>query len=134
VCTAIVLLRRWHLPRGAIVALWAAPVVLVTAAFGGSWVGVPAALIGAATVELVLTLGRNALARAWSVTVALGVGTFAMWSAWMLFASWEIDIVWQAELWTGLIAMNALLAVGLSIVALAPTVGATTGAITPDSD
>lgn len=121
VAAAVALLRRWRLPRGAIVALWASPVLMVTAAFGGSWLGLPAAMIGAATVELVVALLAPRLARSWSTVVALGIGTFAMWAAWILLASREFEIVWQAELWTGLIAMNTLVAAGLALVACAPT-------------
>ena len=130
VATAIALLRRWSLPTGALAAVWAVPVALTAFAFGGdAWSGLPAAAAGGFAVERAAAMLRRWLPRERALIAAIGAGTGVMWSVWMLIAAQRFDVVWQAELWSGLILMNAGLALGVAIAALVPTPG-----VTPTND
>ena len=114
------LLRRTDLPPGAVVVIWTVPTLAVVAAFGGSMIAVPSAAVGAIVLELAMAGSGRRLSRGRAVIVAVGIGTVAMWSAWMALAHRADGVAWMPELWAGQIVMCGIVAVALGALAFPP--------------
>lgn len=118
------LLRRFVLPPGAVVVLWTVPAAAQMFSFGFEWELVPPVLLGATVFEMVI-LGvvgaRWFSTRQRRVVAAASLSMLALWSGWMLAAHIVGQpVVWQPELWSGLIITVSLAAAGLAAAVFPP--------------
>lgn len=117
----LALLRRTDLPAGAVVVLWTIPTLLEGTAFGGEpGISLPAVIIGAVTIELLLATLRSRLGRRGSIIAAVGLGTLVTWTVWMAMAEVLVGVAWVPELWSGQIVMCGIAATALAAIAFPP--------------
>jgi hypothetical protein len=114
--TLFLMMRRWRLPFGAGLAMFALVGLLMEMLEGYDFPeDVIAPVIGGLTIDLLLRLRRPLPVRwfAFLVPVAMWIARFAVFEA---FA----DINWPVSVWTGIIAFSGLAGVGLSLLAFPP--------------
>lgn len=116
--TLLLMMRRWRLPFGTGLAMFAIVGLLMEMLEGYDFPeDVIAPVVGGLTVDLLLRLQRPLSIRLFAFLVPV-----VMWSA--RFAVFEVfaDINWPVSVWTGIIVFSGLAGVGLSLLAFPPSV------------
>jgi hypothetical protein len=116
--TLLLMMRRWRLPFGTGLAMFAVVGLLMEMLEGYDFPeDVIAPVIGGLTVDLLLRMQRPLSIRLFAFLVPL-----VMWTA--RFAVFEMfaDINWPVSVWTGIIVFSGLAGVGLSLLAFPPSV------------
>jgi hypothetical protein len=118
---ALVLLRRWQLPIGAITLMLGIPAISMFVYFDWSFTRqIAALLIGAVLVDgLLAVLGAVRSVRLrYRFFGALAPVLF--WTTYLLVTRNGAAITWSTEQWTGTIAWSGLLGLGLTVLLLPP--------------
>lgn len=118
---ARLLLAAGPVPTGALVVLFGTVALLVSAAFDEDAEGVAAAVVGGLVLELVLRVPRVARGRErWQTPACFAVAAATLWLTYMGLLSVGDGVDWQAEIWSGTAALNALAAMAFGLGAPPP--------------
>ena len=106
-------------PAGALTVLFATTAVLVSVAFDEDAEGVVAGLIAGAALDVLLwARARGRLG--WSLPACFAASAAALWLVYVGLLSIIDGIDWQAEIWLGAVALNALAALTVAVVTAPP--------------
>lgn len=104
---ARVVLAAAEPPAGAITFLFGAVALLVSTAFDEDAEGVAAALLAGLALDVVIRM-RAAGRLAWTLPACFGAAAALLWLTYLGLLSALDGISWQAEIWLGAVALNAL--------------------------
>ena len=112
-------------PVGALTLLFGAVALLVSAAFDEDAEGVVAAVIAGAMLDVMIRM-KAAGRLSWPLPACLGAASAVLWLTYLGLLAALDGIAWQAEIWLGTVALNALAAFALtSVIAQRPDLTAT---------
>ena len=114
-----VLLASVTPPPGAVTVLFGVVALLVSAAFDEDAEGVAAAVVAGLTLDVLVQLRAGGRLK-WPVPACFTASAAALWLSYLGLLSALDGIDWQAEIWLGAVALNALAAFAVAVVTAHP--------------
>ncbi|MCD9022060.1 hypothetical protein [Cohnella silvisoli] len=117
----LLLMKRWKLPFGAIMALFAIITIMMNVLDGfEGWRTILVAMAAGLIGDLVYHGLRPYEGRMWAYRVVAFITPVALWTIYYIWMFMLTGIGWSVELWTGSVVEAGLVSLGLSVLALSP--------------